>query len=218
MRFGWRSTLTTPSLNVSWRAAEFCVIDVETTGLDLRRDEIVSYGAAIVKNARIHCGTVAYSHVRPDREISVASLTTHGLRASDLAGAPTIDDVLDDLIGLLSGRVVVAHAAWIERGFLRRALARRDLGLGRPIVDTAALTRACGLADANSGREPDVETVARGLRLPVHTPHHALGDAFTTAEIFLVLATRLERERNVVGRSQLSVRRLCALSRRHSSV
>ena len=92
------------------------------------------------------------------------------------------------------------------------------VGLGRPIVDTAALTRACGLADANSGREPDVETVARGLGLPVHTPHHALGDAFTTAEIFLVLATRLEREPNVVGRSQLSVRRLCALSRRHSKV
>jgi DNA polymerase-3 subunit epsilon len=218
VRFGWRPRLATPSPDVSWRAAEFCVIDLETTGLDLRRDEIVSYGVAIVKHARIHCGTVAYGHILPDREISVTSLTMHGLRASDLAGAPPINDVLDDLIGLLTGRVVVAHAAWIERAFLGRALARRGLRLGRPIVDTAALTRACGLADANSGREPDVETVARGLGLPVHTPHHALGDAFTTAEIFLVLATRLEREPNVVGRSQLSVRRLCALSRRHSRV
>jgi hypothetical protein len=67
------------------------VIDLETTGLDLRHDEIVSFGAVIIKGARILCETVAHGHVRPAREISTASVKVHGLRASDLLDAPPIN-------------------------------------------------------------------------------------------------------------------------------
>jgi DNA polymerase-3 subunit epsilon len=138
-------------------------------------------------------------------------MRVHGLRAADLAGAPPLDAVLDDLVGLLADRVLVAHAAWVERAFLARALRPRGLRLGRAVVDTAGLARACGLADPRAEHEPALETTARRLGLPVHTPHHALGDAFTTAEVFLALATRLEgpdRER-----APLTVRRLRSLSR-----
>jgi DNA polymerase-3 subunit epsilon len=142
--------------------------------------------------------------------VSVASLTVHGLRTSDLAEEPTIDALVDELVGLLAHRVLVAHAAWIERAFLDRVLRAHGRRLGAAVVDTAALIRACGLADSTPGREPSVEEIARRLALPVHTPHHALGDAFTTAEIFLVLATRLER---AAAPHPLTVRRLCAISR-----
>jgi DNA polymerase III subunit epsilon len=53
----------------------------------------------------------------------------------------------------------------------------------------------------------------RRMGLPVHTPHHALGDAFTTAQLFLALATRLERGQ--AGRP-LTVRELCSISRHHA--
>jgi DNA polymerase III subunit epsilon len=212
MTFARRTRLPGPNLDTPWREAEFCVLDLETTGLNLRRDEIVSYGAAIVAHARIHCGRVAYRQLRPDRPISVAALTVHGLRAADLADEPTIDEVLDEMIDLLAHRVLVAHAAWIEQAFLDRVLRRRGLRPGAAVIDTAALIRACGLSDTAAPREPSVEAVARRLRLPVNTPHHALGDAFTTAEIFLVLATRLER---AVAPDPLSLRQLGALSRHH---
>lgn len=45
MRFTRTTRLPTPALDTPWREAEFCVFDFETTGLNLRRDEIVSYGA-----------------------------------------------------------------------------------------------------------------------------------------------------------------------------
>ncbi|GAA4711491.1 hypothetical protein [Phytohabitans rumicis] len=44
-----RAPLPTANPRTPWREAEFCVLDLETTGLDLRRDEIVAYGAAIVR-------------------------------------------------------------------------------------------------------------------------------------------------------------------------
>jgi DNA polymerase-3 subunit epsilon len=106
--------------------------------------------------------------------------------------------------------VLVAHAAWVERAFLDRVLRGRGHRIGRTVVDTAALLRACRLADATSSAEPNLEAAARRLGLPVHTPHHALGDAFTTAQLFLALATRLERER------PMTVRDLSAISRHHA--
>lgn len=205
-----RTRIPTPSVGTPWRGAEFCVLDFETTGLDLRRDEIVSYGAAIVANARIHCGRTVYGHVRPDRPVSARSLTVHTLRSVDLAEAPPIAEAVDELVGLLTSRFLVAHAAWIEQAFLDRILRLRGLRLGRPVLDTAALARACGIGDTNPNREPNLEEIAQSMGLPVHTPHHALGDAFTTAQVFLVLATRLER-----GHRPLTVRDLLAASRRH---
>jgi DNA polymerase-3 subunit epsilon len=87
------------------------------------------------------------------------------------------------------------------------------------VVATAALLRAARLAGADPAAErtgePALEEVARRLGLPVHTPHHALGDAFTTAQVFLVAATRLERPPAGRPRRPLTVRQLAALSRHH---
>ena len=215
MRLRRRVTLPTPPADTPWREAEFCVLDLETTGLDLRRDEIVAYGAAIVAHARIPCGRVAYGLVRPTRPVPAAALTVHGLRTADLTDAPPIDEVVDELVGLLRDRVLVAHAAWVERAFIDRALRPRGLALGRAVVDTAALLRACRVVDRNPTSEPNLEAAAGTLGLPVHTPHHALGDAFTTAEIFLALATRLERVPAGATPRPLTVRHLCDLSRHH---
>jgi len=198
-----------------WREAEFCVIDLETTGLDLRRDEIIAYGAAVVAQARIPCARTAYALIRPARPVSVPALRVHGLRTADLAGAPTIDEVTDDLVDLLSNRALVAHAAWVERAFLNRVLHPRGLTLARAAIDTAALLRACRLVDATTTGEPNLEATARRLGLPVHTPHHALGDAFTTAQLFLALATRLEQAPAGTKPRPLTVRQLCAISRHH---
>ena len=207
--------LPVPSPDTPWREAEFCVVDLETTGLDLRRDDVISYGVAIVRHARIPCGQVVYRQLRPTRPISVAAMTVHGLRSADLADAPLIDDVIDEVIELLAGRMPVAHAAWVERAFLDRALRPRRRRLDRMVIDTAALLRGCRLVEAGADREPNLEAAARRLGLPVHTPHHALGDAFTTAELLLALATRLERTADGRRPQPLTVGDLCAVSRRH---
>ena len=94
---------------------------------------------------------------------------------------------------LLSGRVLIAHAAWIERAFLTRAFAAHGSALRTPIIDTAALARTDNAALRCGHDEPDLEWLAGELGLPVVNPHHALGDAITTAEVFLALATRLAR-------------------------
>ena len=210
-----RRRLPTVDPRTPWREAEFCVLDLETTGLDLSRDEVVSFGAAIVAHARIPCGRVAYQLVRPTRPVSAGALAVHGLNAADLEPAPSMEVALDDIIELLTNRVPVAHAAWVERAFLDRALRRRGRRLPRVMIDTAALLRASRLANGDRQTEPNLEDAAQRLGLPVHTPHHALGDAFTTAELLLVLATRLEGATANRRPRPLTVRELYAVSRHH---
>jgi DNA polymerase-3 subunit epsilon len=181
-------------LRGSWREVSYCAIDVETTGLDLRRDSIVSIGSVGISAGRIVCRDSYYSLIRPACPISVASMCIHCLRPSDLENAPDAPAVGQEVARNLVGRIVIAHAAWIERAFLSRLLRQAGLRFAAPVIDTAALARALGYAQGGShGREPSLELLARQLALPVYAPHHALGDAVTTAAVFLALATKAEK-------------------------
>ena len=178
-------------LRAEWREAEYCAIDVETTGLDLRRDSIISIGAVMIRDGRIVCADSHYSLIRPACPVSVPSMRVHCLRPADLQDAPTAEDIGQEIARKLAGRIVIAHAAWIERAFLGRLLHEAGLRFAAPVIDTAALARDLGYAQGGShGREPSLELLARRLALPVYAPHHALGDAITTAAVFLALATK----------------------------
>lgn len=200
-------------LRASWRAAEYCAIDVETTGLDLRRDSIVSIGVVAIRGGRIVNSESYYSLIRPDCQVSVPSMRIHCLRPADLENAPTARDVGQQIAQKLTGRIVIAHAAWVERAFLGRLLRQAGLKFGSPMIDTAALARALGYAeDGSHGREPSLELLARQLTLPVYAPHHALGDATTTAAVFLAMATKAASS----AAAPLTTRSLITKSAEHS--
>jgi len=121
----------------------------------------------------------------------------HGLLEADLRSAPPLEEALDGLVDAISGRPLVAHFAPVERGFLGAALATRGLELVSPMIDTAALSRAwAGQRHWTLGRRrrPPVglSDLAEVLGLPVHRPHRADGDALTTAQVFIALATHLD--------------------------
>ncbi|WP_460627325.1 3'-5' exonuclease [Intrasporangium mesophilum] len=184
----------------------FSVVDVETSGLDLRHDEILSIGVVPIRRARVTAETF-YAVCRPDGPISPESMKVHALTSQELAAADSCREVIEKAAVLMRGTVLVAHAAWVERAFIDRVLQPSRQRLPKGIVDTAALARAAALAEADA-REPSLEWLARTLGLPVHTPHHALGDAATTAMVLLALIGHLER---VEG--PLDITRLIELSR-----
>ncbi len=147
---------------------------------------------------------------------SASSIRIHGIRAVDLESASSIEAVLPEFAEHLRGRVVVAHAAWVENAFLKGHLEAVNLDLSKRLIDTAGLARRCEVVDVDLDHEPSLEHLARTLNLPVYSPHHALGDALTTAIIFLALATELERRRIEKGRSVLTLRELLRVSEKSS--
>jgi DNA polymerase III subunit epsilon len=176
-----------------WQEAVLCVVDLETTGLDYDRDRILSYGLVDVEGGRVNLASADYGLVRTTGGIPAKTVVVHGIRPADVRAAPSLDEGVDVLHARLAGRVLVAHAAWIEYGFLTRQFARRRLGFAGPVIDTAELSRRyLGIADRSVS--PALEGLAERLGLPVHTPHHALGDAITTAQVFIAVAAHLSSE------------------------
>lgn len=199
-------------LDADWRSVDYCAIDVETTGLDLKNDEIISIGAAQIHMGRVRTENNFYREIRPRRLPSIPSVRIHGLRGIDLETALPIESVIPDFVAQIRGRVLIAHAAWVEYAFLKRHLRGTGLTFPKQMIDTAALARASGYAADVNGSEPSLEFLARRIHLPVYAPHNALGDALTAAVVFLALATELEREQLAKGASALSLRTLLKIS------
>jgi DNA polymerase III subunit epsilon len=198
-----------PGGREDWRAARWAVVDLETTGLDPASDEIIAVAIVPIDDGRAQPGRAFYSLVRPERPPAAASIRIHGIRPADLEAAPAADDILDDVLAALTGRLVVAHAAFVEEGFLAPVLATRGVRLRGDVADTRRLGRTW-LAERDPGTKApllQLGPLAELLGLPVHREHHALGDALTTAQVFLALATHLEH------RGGLSVKTLMALQR-----
>jgi DNA polymerase III subunit epsilon len=183
-----------PPADAPWREVDFTVIDLETTGLDPKSDEIISFATVTVSGGRVTLSDACYELVRPDRMPDPDTVRIHGLREADLADAPPLEERIEVLLEALMGRALVAHVAAVERGFLAAALSPLGLEFRNPIVDTAAL----GGELRRLRRDPPatdpigLSDLARSLGLPVHRPHHADGDALTTAQAFIALATHLE--------------------------
>jgi DNA polymerase III subunit epsilon len=195
-------------LERSWRDARFIAIDIETTGLDPKRDELISFAGIPIERGRILVSQEVHGLVRPHEATTGASMRIHGLGGHDLAGAPAAFEALAPLGELLRGRIPVVHAQWVERTFLRKA----GYPLPRRIVDTAVLWRV--LTTDQGGTDPGtcgLSVISASLGLPASSPHTADGDTLTTAQVFLALATRLET------RGQASVRGLTNAHRRLSA-
>src|SRR5262245_4245516 len=173
----------------SWRATRFIAIDVETTGLDPERDEVISFAGIAIESGRIVARKAVHGLVRPRTATTGASSMIHGLSDGDLAEAPTAPDALAPLAALMPGCVPVVHAQWVERTFLRKA----GCPLPRRLVDTALLWRV--LSIERGKRDPgtcSLSTIAWALGLPAHRPHTAEGDTLTAAQVFLAIATHLD--------------------------
>jgi DNA polymerase-3 subunit epsilon len=202
-----------PPARTPWREAGYCVVDLELSRLDRREGEIISFGALPIDDGRVRLDGVTVGLVRPTRPLAESAIRVHGLRAVDLAHAPVPAQALDPLLRAMAGRVLVAHHAPVERAFLGDALRRLRVRLRGPVLDTAMLARVW-LAERD-GELPgrlDLSALARACGLPVHSPHTAIGDALTTAQLFIVAASQLDaRAPETVGRLARGQARLADL-------
>jgi DNA polymerase-3 subunit epsilon len=181
-----------PSDQTPWREARWCALDLEMTGLDPRHEEIIAVGAVPIDDGRIVLGGGMYTLVRSTRRSQHGAVLVHKLRVPDLADAPPLEVAMDEVLEALTGRVPVFHTAAIERSFLDRQFGRRRVRLPEA-ADTEALGRAwLRHRDGVAPEGISLGRLAGVLGQPAETPHHALGDALTTAQAFIALASLLD--------------------------
>ena len=181
-----------PARRTPWREARWCALDLELTGLDPSENDIIAIGAVPIEDGRVLLGEAAYTLVRSDRRSEHGAVLVHKLRRVDLADAPALEEALEQLFSVLAGCVPVFHTATVERSFLAPRFAARRVRLP-DAADTEVLGRVW-LRGRDGDAPPwlSLAQVADLLGLPAEPPHHALGDALTTAKSFIALASHLD--------------------------
>lgn len=172
---------------------EFVALDLETTGLDPKKNDIISIGLVPFTLSRIYCGQAKHWIVKPRKPLEDDSIVFHGITHSDISDAPDFRRILDEVLSALKGKIVVVHYRRIEREFMDLAIkSRLGEGLLFPVIDTLEIeswyyrntyqkwwSKITG-RPLTSIRLADSR---RRYNLPFYHGHNALMDAIATAEL-----------------------------------
>ncbi len=176
----------------------FVVCDTELTGLNKRRDEIISIGAVRIEDLRIVPGTTFHRYIRPENINPNKATLIHRITPEELKQAPSVREVLPEFLEFCGNSLIVGHFVGLDMHFLNK-IARKIFGgpFSNPSVDTMRLARRYkeavktdfyGHNDQSASYNLDVLTKEFGL--PHFKPHDALEDALQTAYLFLYLTKK----------------------------
>ena len=189
-----------PDLRSPIQDCPLLAIDVETTGLNPRKDHIVSVGWVPVRACEIMVGEAR--HYLVQSPVSVGqSAVIHGLLDRDLKDARRLEDVLTELLETYAEYIFVAHHATLDKLFLHAAM-RRHFGSAPKLhfIDTMEVERRwlerSGIAAKNTSLS--LSACLQRYRLPDGLlAHDALEDAYGCA---LLLLAQVRRAKAPLGR------------------
>ena len=166
--------------------ARWVSIDCETSGLDARRDRLLSVGAVEVRDGRISLGRRFSALVRQQAPSGNENILVHGIAGdAQLSGAP-LEQVMGELESYAAEAIPVGFHADFDEAVLRRHgfVARErwiDLAVLAPVLFPASKAKR-------------LEEWLGAMGIAVLDRHDALGDAFSTAQLLLVVLAEARRQ------------------------
>lgn len=171
-------------------SVRFVVVDTELTSLDQRTNRLLSVGAIAMQGPRILVGEQYYRVVNPGVPVPKEAVVIHRLRPEDVEHGDTLPESLRDLAAFLGDAVLVAHCADIDHRVLRKEFSACGMKLDNNFVCTSRAQQ--WIVKRQSYKEDqfrdfentDLESLARVYKLDFREAHHALDDAFMTAQLW----------------------------------
>lgn len=165
------------------------VMDLETSGLDTRRDKVLSIGAVVIEQGAIDMGTQYECTLYRENHQVTEAILIHGIPPSEIAEGMGAADALLDFMEFSGECVFLAFHAGFDLRMLRRGL-REDLGqrLQHSFIDVAEMApMLCPDAKVGRGGLDDWQS---HFHLNNSQRHNAAADALATAEIALILLSK----------------------------
>ncbi|GAB3461462.1 3'-5' exonuclease [Azotobacter salinestris] len=173
-------------------AQRFVVLDLETTGLNVDRDIVLSIGAVVIENDAIDLAHQFECTLQRRLRTVTESVLIHGIAPSALAGGTVPAEALLQFMEYAGDCVFLAFHAPFDQRMLSRAL-KNELGytLRHPFLDVADL--APMLFPEALVHPGGLDQWIQYFKLDMPQRHHASADALATAEIALILFNRARR-------------------------
>ena len=165
---------------------EMVVFDIETTGLSAETCKITEIGAVKIKDGEV---LDRYnSFVNPERPIPQEIVALTGITDEMVADARKIDEVLPEFFDFVGDRLLIAHNADFDTGFIRVAAKQLGIEFKNPYLDTLGLARAI-IPEMKSYK---LDRLANHYKLGEFNHHRASDDAEMLANIFFKMLEQLK--------------------------
>ena len=165
----------------------FISIDLETTGLNPKRDRIIEIGAVKVRNG--HVTDTFQQLIDPKQQLEERVEILTGITSKELEGHSTIQQILPQLQEFLGDDVLLGHRVLFDYSFLKRAFINEKISFERKGIDTLKLARQF-VTECESKK---LESLCKHYEIK-HQAHRALGDAMATVELYQILAENYYQE------------------------
>jgi len=146
-------------------------LDLETTGMAAAHERITEIGLVeVVEGKRIDSWSTL---VNPQKRIPPFIQSLTGITDAMVRDAPSFEQLAPALIERLQGKLLIAHNARFDYGFLKSEFARLDLAYRSRVLCTAKLSRKL----FPEHRSHSLDSLIARYRLSCSARHRALGDA-----------------------------------------
>lgn len=174
----------------------YICIDLETTGLDPKRDKIIEIGAVKVRQGRITAEWESF--VNPGKKLPERIVELTGIHDGELAGARPIQELLPELLAFLGEDVLLGHSVLFDFSFLKKAAVNERLSFERQGIDTLQIARKY-LKDLESR---SLGALCKHYEIP-HSAHRALEDARATTMLYRKLSEEFFEKEEEAGEKSL---------------
>lgn len=173
---------------------EVVVFDTETTGLNTKKDAVLSIGAVKVKGDRILTSESFEIFLKPSNEISVESIKIHHIRPCDLENALVPLEGAKKFLDFIGNRPLVGYYLEFDMAMMNR-LIKPWLGITLPNkqIEVSGLYFDKKIELIPQGNiDLRFDTILRDLNIPRMGQHNALNDAIMTAMVYIKLKNTLK--------------------------
>lgn len=171
--------------------ALFCSIDVETTGLDIDKDEIIAFASLPIKQGRIIVHDAYYTLIKSER-YSIESMKFHGIGERDLDKTPRFEEIAPKLLIRMNG-ILVGHTVEFDYKMLKKQFKKIGKKLRKDTVDIVAVEQWLEEKTGRAASDLTLDGLMAKYGLKSHYRHNAFADAFFTAQIFQFELLELSR-------------------------
>jgi DNA polymerase III subunit epsilon len=174
-------------------AGEWVALDCETTGLDVRKDKIVSIGAVRIVGNRLLTAERLELLVRPERAMTGDNMRVHRLREIDVAQGLAPEQAMRRLLEFIGSRPLVGYFLEFDVAMLNREIwPMLGVRLPQRKIEVSAMYydfKNRQLPAAQRGGDIDLRfaTIMNDLGLPQRDAHDAVNDAVMAGLAFLKL-------------------------------
>lgn len=175
------------------REQRFVVLDLETSGLNMQRDQLLSIGAVVIEDGAIDLAQQFECTLQRSAQKVSASVLIHGIAPSELAAGVAPAEALLAFMQFVGASPILAFHAPFDQHMLGKAL-KDDLGykLEHRFLDVADLAPL--LCPEVTLRQAGLDDWTAHFGLQVQQRHHASADALVTAELALILFSRARKQ------------------------